>query len=142
MNVWTWSALRISVIGVSMMAMSGCADAGAGEEMSSAGVFVYTRTDLEAEIRDCRQAPTEDCRNDLIYVVKAHVDAGRLADSGEVDWWDKAFALAFLTGSTATTRVSGDTAKTNISTGLAVLAGIRQIFDVGEDKSGIHSSEI
>ena len=123
-----------------MMAMGGCV--GAGDEMSTSGVFVYTRADLEAEIRDCRQAPTKDCRNDLVYVVKAHVDVGRLADSGEVDWWNNAFALAFLAGSTATTRVSGETPKTNISTGLAILAGIRQIFDFGEDKSEIHSSDV
>ena len=137
-----WSALRISAIGVSMMAMGGCAGAGAGDAMSASGVFVYTRADLEAEIRVCRRAPTEDCRNDLIYVAKAHVDAGRLADSGAVDWWSKAFALAFLAGSTATARVSGENAKTNVSTGLAVLAGIRQIFDFGEDERKIHSSDV
>ena len=70
------------------------------------------------------------------------MDAGRLGDSGKVDWMDKAFALAFLAGSTASTRMSGETAKTNISTGLAVMAGIRQIFDIGEDESGIHSSDV
>ena len=118
----------------------GCANPGHEEAPSS--VFVFDRDDLETVVSDCRGEPTVDCRNQMIYVARAHIDAARLGQSQDRNLLGKTFGLLVLAASTAATRVSGETAKTNIALGLALVAGVRQIFDVGEEDAGLHSSDV
>ena len=142
-NTRTWNALGTTIVVAWFAAVGGCTNPGTRDDSATGSVFVFTRADLEAKIGACRNKVTKDCRNELIHVVRAHVDAEQLQGSENRDWWSKIFALATLGGTTATTRVSGETAKTNVSTGLAVLTGVRQIFDVGEDVvSGVHPSDV
>lgn len=122
-----------------LVGVVGCATTGDDRSQS---VFAYEPDDMEVVVEACKAAPTTTCRNDAVYVVKAHIEAVHLKATKDRNLLGKTFDLLVLGGSTATTRVSGDTAKTNVSTGLSVLAGIRQIFDVGQDEGVLHSSDV
>lgn len=107
-----------------------------------ASVFVYDRSDLEAAIAKCRQAPSTECRNNMARIVKAHIDAAKVAQPPDRELGRKAFSLLTLGGTVASTR-SGEGGKDDIATGLALLTGIRAIFEIGDDDDrGLHSSDI
>ena len=105
-------------------------------------VFTYDRSDMEGAIDDCKQAPSKDCRNNMARIVKAHVDAAKLAQPVDRDLREKAFSLLTLGGTVGATR-SSDTGKDDIATGLALVTGIRSILEIGDDDDGgLHSSDI
>ena len=134
--------MAAAVVSVALATVAGCATTRGGSPAATGAVFEYTPAEMRAVVDACKTAPTTECRNDMVYVVKAHIEAEHLNVPEDRSLPEKAFDLLVLGGSTATTRVSGGTAKTNVSTGLVVLAGIRQIFDVGQEESGLHSSDV
>lgn len=129
----------VSLLGFVLLSV-GCAGNPNAEPQAS--VFVFQPGDLTATIELCRKAPSVTCRNDMIYVTKAHIDAAHLAQPKDRNLLDKTFGLLVLGGSTATTRGSDQTTQNNVATGLLLVSGIRQIFDVGEERAGLHSSAV
>ena len=131
--------VSLSLLLLALLVTAGCATT-----ESSSSVFLYDRVDLEATIQKCRaQDPvTRVCRDDMIRKVRAHIDAAKLQDK---DWniTDRAFSLLTLGGTTAATgRQRSAAGKDDIAVGLVLVAGVRQIFDVGGDDSDRHSSDV
>ena len=105
-------------------------------------VFVYDRADLETAINTCKQAPTKECRNNMAYIVKAHVDAASVAKPKDRKLLDKAFSLLVIGGTVGATR-SSESGKDDIAAALILVSGIRSVFDIGEDDDGdLHSSDV
>lgn len=95
-------------------------------------VFLYEPGDMKATVDGCKAKPTKECRNRMARVVKAHVDAAKVAQPEDRDWPAKTFALLGLGGSVGATQ--GGAA--DIAVGLTLVQGIESIFGIGEDDGG------
>ena len=124
----------IIAVGLAVL-IAGCASNPSPSEDSERikeSVFLYTPDDMKATVDGCKANPTKECRNRMARVVKAHVDAAKVAQEEDRDWPAKTFALLGLGGSVGATQGGAD----DIAVGLALITGIESIFDIGEDDGG------
>ncbi len=135
----------VRAFAVAYLLVSGCAtttDGGEGAIHNSVFGESANNWQFAKQVEKCREKPTEECRKNVAKVVKAHIDVAKIAQPESKETAEKTFDMINLGGTVAAPLVKSG-GKTAIAAGLAVIAGVEQIFDIGEDtKSDLNSIDV